>query len=100
MRTDLGLLILRLGAGGMMFFSHGMAKLMNFSAIAMKFPDPLGVGSTLSLALAVFAEFFCAICVVAGIGTRFVAIPLVITMLVAALSVHSMDPWSKKEFPI
>ncbi|MEZ6187101.1 MAG: DoxX family protein [Planctomycetota bacterium] len=49
------------------------------------------------MALAVFAEFFCAALVVLGLGTRLALIPLITTMLVAMLLVHGADPWPKKE---
>jgi len=99
--TSLGLLFLRVTAGGMMLFGHGWAKLTGFSELAANFPDPLGLGSTtVSLGLAVFAEAFCAAAVVVGVATRWVSIPLVITMLVAAFVVHSDDPWAKKELAL
>ena len=99
--TSLGLLFLRVLSGGMMLLGHGWAKLAGFAEIAPKFPDPLGLGSTtFSLALAVFAEVFCAAAVMVGIATRLAAIPLVVTMLVAAFVVHSDDPWAKKELAL
>ncbi len=100
MQRDIGLLILRLGFGGFMLFSHGWSKLVNFSEIAPNFPDPIGLGGQVSLALAVFAEVFCAAALMLGIFTRFVSIPLIITMLVAAFIVHSADPIGKKEFAL
>ncbi|MCB0308612.1 MAG: DoxX family protein [Bdellovibrionales bacterium] len=99
-RADIGLLILRLSFGGIMLFSHGLGKLLKFSALKGTFPDPLGVGSTLSLSLAVFAEFFCALFVVLGILTRPALVPLMITMIVAAGIIHGADPWSKKEMAV
>jgi len=54
--TSLGLLVLRLWLGLAMFFNHGLEKLAHFSDMAAKFPDPLGIGQTPSLALVVFAE--------------------------------------------
>jgi putative oxidoreductase len=99
--TSLGLLFLRIAAGGMMLFGHGWAKLTGFMDIAPSFPDPLGLGSTtFSLGLAVFAEAFCAAAVMIGLATRIAAIPLVVTMLVAAFVVHSDDPWAKKELAL
>jgi putative oxidoreductase len=96
--TSLGLLLARVGAGGMMLVGHGWAKLAGFSDIAARFPDPLGLGSsTLSLGLAVFAEVFCAGAVIAGLATRFAAAALAITMLVAAFLVHAGDPFSERE---
>jgi putative oxidoreductase len=96
--TSLGLLFVRLGVGGMMLFGHGWAKLVGFADIAPKFPDPLGLGSsTVSLALAVFAEAFCAAAVMLGAATRLAAMPLVVTMLVAAFWVHAGDPFRDRE---
>jgi putative oxidoreductase len=96
-----GLLLLRLGVGGFMLFAHGWGKLTSFSEKADKFPDPLGIGSpALSMALAISAEFFCAALLIVGLATRLATIPLMITMLVAALIVHADDPWGKKEFAL
>jgi putative oxidoreductase len=85
---SLGLLLLRAGAGGLMIYAHGWDKLSNFSAKAEKFGDPLHLGSTLSLGLVTFAEFFCAAAVILGLFTRVAAIPPVIAMGVAAFLVH------------
>ncbi|MBX2929129.1 MAG: DoxX family protein [Saprospiraceae bacterium] len=62
--------------------------------------SPVAYGVTASLALAVFAEVFCSIFLIFGIATRFAAIPLLITMLVAALIVHSSDGFGKQELPL
>jgi len=51
------------------------------------------------LALAVFAEVFCAAAVMVGIATRLAAIPLVVTMLVAAFVVHSDDRGQRRSSP-
>lgn len=98
--NDIGLLILRLGSGLFMLFAHGWGKLVNFSSIAPKFPDPIGLGSSVSLGLAVFSEFFCALFLAMGLFTRFVSVPLLITMLVAAFIIHGGDPWKKQEFAL
>lgn len=96
--TSLGLLLARLGAGGMMLFGHGWAKLAGFSDISSRFPDPLGLGSpAMSLGLAVFAEVFCAAAVAVGLATRLASATLAVTMLVAAFLVHSGDPFSDRE---
>lgn len=99
-RTDFGLLLLRVSVGAMMLFSHGWGKLTNFATFSEQFADPLGVGSTTSLTLTVFAEFFCSIALILGLATRLAAIPLLITMLVAAFVIHAADPWPKQEFPL
>ena len=38
--------------------------------------------------------------VVIGFKVRWAAIPVVITMLVAAFVVHAADGWAKQEFPL
>ena len=98
--VSLGILILRVCVGGMLLFGHGWGKLFGFAEKAGVFPDPLGVGSAMSLGLVVFAEFFCSIALILGFATRLAAFPLVINMLVAVLVIHSDDPWGKKEFAL
>lgn len=95
--NSIGLLILRLGFGGLMLYGHGWDKLWNFREKSQVFPDPLGVSSYVSLSLAVGAEFFCAIFLMLGIMTRIVAVPLTITMLVAFFVVHANDDFNTKE---
>lgn len=98
--TDLGLLVLRLGAGGMMAV-HGVAKAeMLFGGQAAQFADPLGIGATPSLVLVFFAELLCALAVAAGFKTRLAAIPVVITMAVAAFVAMAGKSWSERELPI
>lgn len=99
MNRDIGLLILRLGAGGMLM-THGWGKLQQLISGNMAFADPIGIGEAPSLILAVLAEFFCALLVVLGVKTRWVAIPPAITMLVAAVVVHGSDPFGKKELAL
>ena len=96
----LGLLLLRVSIGGMMLFGHGWGKLTSFAERSSSFPDPLGVGPSLSMALATGAEAFCALAVILGFSTRWAVVPLMVTMLVAALIVHGSDPWAKKEFAL
>lgn len=98
--TDIGLLILRVGVGSFMLFAHGWGKLASFAEKADTWADPIGIGPTVSLSLVIFAEFFCSLAIILGIGTRAAAIPLLITMLVAAGIVHADDPWGKKEFAL
>lgn len=98
-RPDLGLLILRLGAGSFML-THGWPKFQKILAGDWTFADPIGLGQAPSLALAAFAELFCSLLVIAGFRVRLAAIPVVFTMLVAGIIVHAADPWAKKEFAL
>jgi len=80
--------ILRVGAGSLILVNHGLDKLMHFADKAGKFADPFGIGSTTSLSLVVFAEFFCAAFLILGLFTRLAAVPLVIAMSVALFYAH------------
>lgn len=94
------LLLLRLLIGIFML-THGVGKFSAlFSEDPIQFPDPIGIGATASLTLAVFSEVFCSILLIVGLGTRLAAIQLLITMLVAALIFHADDPFGKKELPL
>lgn len=98
---SVGLLLVRLGAGGCMAYSHGWGKATKFfSDKAGQFPDPIGLGPEVSLGLAAFAELGCALLVMVGGLTRFAVVPLVITMAVAALVVHAGDPFAKRELAL
>src|SRR5690625_174231 len=82
------LLIVRLAVGALML-THGLAKLpLLFGSGPIQFPDPIGLGATTSLVLAVFTEVICSFLLIFGLGTRFAAIGLLITMLIAAVIVH------------
>ena len=80
-----------------MMLTHGIDKLANFSERSGRFYDPFGIGSPASLALAVFAEVVCAALLIPGIYTRLAALPLAITMMVAAFLRHAADPFATKE---
>jgi putative oxidoreductase len=82
------MLILRVGLGVLMM-AHGYDKLTHFAAYQVKFMNFMGIGTTASLALVVFAEFFCSLFLILGLFTRLAAIPLIITMCVALFKAHN-----------
>ncbi len=91
--TSLGLLVLRLGFGGMMLFGHGLPKLLAFNDLKDKVGDPLGIiPSPFAFILLLAAEFACSALVMLGIATRLAAIPIVYSMALAAFIVHKADP--------
>jgi len=92
-----GLLLLRIGFSALMIVQHGWNKWMGFENIAPNFPDPLGVGSTFSLALAVAGEVLFPALVLVGFYTRLSSIPVVVTMGVAAFIVHAGDGLGDRE---
>ncbi len=82
---------------GVLLLSHGVQKWMNFSAMSGSFPDPLGVGSTLSLGLAIFGEVFCSVGFIFGAFYRLALIPMIFTMGMAFFVIHANDPFAIKE---
>ncbi len=92
-------LILRLSFGGLML-THGYQKLLNYSNLSEKFMDFMGLGSEISLILTIGAELGCAILLLLGLFTRFAAVPLIITMLVATFLAHGSDPLADKEMAL
>ena len=77
--------------------SHGIQKWSNFSEMSAVFPDPLGVGGSISLSLAIFGELFCSMAFIVGFLYRLAMIPMTFTMLVAFFVIHANDPFSVKE---
>ena len=73
---------------GVLFFVHGMDKMMNFEQMSRSFPSVLGFGSYMSLMLAIFCEFCCSIFLIAGLLERIILIPMIISMGVAFFDVH------------
>ena len=97
---SVSLLFLRIIAGAFML-THGYGKfLMLIGDDPIKFADPIGWGENVSLVLAAFAEFICSMFLIFGMASRFAVIPLIITMLVAALIVHAPDAFRRKELPL
>lgn len=84
------MLLLRLGVGILMM-AHGYDKLIHFSKYQHDFMNFLGIGSTMSLALVIFAEFFCSLFLILGLFTRLAAIPLIIATCVMVFKAHNSD---------
>ncbi|MCK7590713.1 DoxX family protein [Subsaxibacter sp. CAU 1640] len=96
--TDLALLLLRVGFGGFML-THGIPKI-NMLSDPSAFGDPIGVGSTVSLILALIGEVVAPILIIIGFKTKWAAIPAIITMGVAAFIVHAKDDLGTKEMAL
>lgn len=94
--NDLALAILRVSFSGMIL-THGIPKINMLLENASGFPDPIGIGSTTSLILAIIGEVVAPLLVLIGFKTRIAAIPVVVTMAVAAFVVHLNDDLATKE---
>ncbi len=93
---NFGMLMLRLGLG-ILLLHHGYDKLVHFNTMKDHFTNFLGMGSTLSLTLDIFAEFFCSILVILGLFSRLAVIPIAIAMSVALFSAHHLDVFATGE---
>lgn len=82
---------------GILIMSHGYDKLIHFSEYKVDFYNFVGLGSTSSLLLIIFAEFFCALFITIGLFTRIIAVPLIIAMIVVVFDVHKLDFFGKAE---
>jgi len=92
--------ILRIMVGLFMLCFHGIPKIQKFDYLTTGFPDPLGIGSTASLCLVIFAVVFCSILLITATVVRLASLPLIMTMFVAAFIIHAEDPVSKIELPL
>ena len=85
--TAMSLLILALRIlFGILLMSHGVQKWANYDVMSGSFPDPLGIGSQLSLVLAIFGFLY-----------RLAMLPMIFTMCIAFFVVHGSDPFAVKE---
>ena len=94
---NIALLLTRLVFGSTMMVIHGYQKLIHFAETKNDFFNFLGLGSTVTLSLVVFAEFFCAAFIILGLFTRFAAIPLCIAMGYACFVAHHGEIFAKGE---
>jgi putative oxidoreductase len=73
---------------GFLFLMHGIDKLANFEVSSYSFPDPLGMGSHLSLVLVILAEVFCALTFIGGFLFRISLLPMLFAMFIAFFYAH------------
>lgn len=76
---------------GIMLMLHGIDKMINFQQLSETFPNIMGLGSYMSLMVAVFFEFCCSMFLIFGLFVRITVIPLMVTMAVAFFDVHDAD---------
>lgn len=73
---------------GFLFLMHGIDKLANFEVLSYSFPNPLGMGSHLSLVLVILAEVFCALTFIGGFLFRISLLPMLFAMFIAFFYAH------------
>ncbi|WP_144934873.1 DoxX family protein [Pseudomonas alabamensis] len=93
--VPLGLLFLRVSAATLLLQIHGLPKLLNWSTELQRIEDPFGLGPTLTLAMAVFAEVVCPLLLVFGVFARLACLPVLAVLGVALVVVH--PEWTLEE---
>lgn len=84
---------------GVMFFTHGLDKLMNFNELSYTYPSVFGFGSYMTLMLSIFTEFCCSLFLIAGLTVRIIVVPMIISMAVAFFDIHdAMFPQGELSF--
>ena len=73
---------------GLMLMLHGLEKVYNYTELCFVFPDPINIGSEISLLFVIFAEILCSIFFIIGALYRIMMIPMVVIMLVAFFHIH------------
>ena len=73
---------------GVLFFMHGLDKMTNFNELSYTYPSVFGLGSYMTLMLAIICEFACSMFLIVGLLTRIFLIPMIISMAVAFFDIH------------
>lgn len=73
---------------GVLFFVHGLDKMMNFNYLVDNYPSVLGFGSYMTLMVSIFCEFCCSLFLITGLLVRIMTIPMIISMGVAFFDIH------------
>lgn len=73
---------------GVLFFMHGLEKMMNFQYLSETYPSVLGFGSYMTLMVTIFCEFCCSLFLISGLLVRIMALPMIAAMAVAFFDVH------------
>ena len=73
---------------GILFFVHGLDKMINFNELSYTYPSVLGFGSYMTLMVSIFCEFACSLFLIAGLLVRITVIPMIAAMAVAFFDIH------------
>ncbi|GGI17826.1 DoxX family protein [Oxalicibacterium faecigallinarum] len=94
-RIDAGLFFLRVAGAFMLFYVHGLPKIVHYTEELSLIEDPLGLGRQFSLLMAIFAEVVCPLFIAAGVFTRLACLPVLAVLIVSMFVVHTQ--WSIAE---
>jgi putative oxidoreductase len=93
---NMAMLVVRL-CSGVLIIPYGYNKLIHFAEKKDSFMNFMGIGSPLSLALVIFAEFFCGMFIILGLFTRLSVIPPLIVLGVVLFKINHGNIFGKGE---
>ncbi len=85
---DVGLLWMRVMVSALLFWTNGLPKILHYSEERAQIDDPLKLGRTTTLWLALFAEVVCPVAIALGFFTRLACLPILAMLCIAMLIVH------------
>ena len=83
--SDVALCWLRISGCLMLMSVHGLPKLLHFQRELGLIEDPFGMGSGLTLSLAIFAEVLCPVLIIVGVLTRLATLPILFLLAVSVI---------------
>lgn len=95
--NNIALLLFRVIVSGALIYGHGYGKFMRLLDGNVWGRTHLFFSEEITFAMITFAEFFCSIFIILGLGTRFFCVPLIYAFLVIVFDVHIEDPFTKME---
>lgn len=94
---DAMLLWVRVASSALLCFGHGVGKYHVLKTDPSAFPDPLGLGPTLSILSSMAVECLASAFVALGLLTRLACLSILATMATIAIVVHRHDGWAQTE---
>ena len=73
---------------GVLFFTHGLDKMIHFNDLLNSYPSVFGFGSYMTLMVTIFCEFCCSLFLIAGLLVRIMTVPMIVAMGVAFFDIH------------
>lgn len=73
---------------GVLFFTHGVDKMVNFNELSYTYPSVFGFGSYMTLMVSIFCEFACSLFLISGLIVRITVLPMIASMAVAFFDIH------------
>ncbi|EPX96699.1 MULTISPECIES: DoxX family protein [Ralstonia] len=83
-----GLLFLRVTGSALLFYVHGLPKVLHYSQELTRIEDPFHLGAAPTLLLAILSETIGPLLIALGVLTRLACLPIIFLLLVALLVVH------------